>query len=617
MPRFRTVVLLGLAVACGVALLAADRAGATPLIAMQAAASCDSCHVMPDRSDPKWVESNYSLAARRCRATCGSCHVNPDGGMLRTAEGQYYGIRQLPLFGGIGAPLEKGLSLIKSNPFLTFGGDFRFMDILVTDQENKKSPYFFPMQGDIYLGSRLGSHLSLLTQFGLERGGNAAVREVFAMVDRLPYNAYLKFGKFIPPYGHRLEDHTAYIRSELLVDQSNPVSYSSGAEVGVEPLVFYGRFAYLNEDLRPADNTDATSSVYSGVFGWQGLWLQLGGSFLRVTDNRTWGAASGLPSGTQGDRTAYGGYGSVNLWRLTWLFEYDLVQNDLAGEAGDFDEFITFNEINLLAFRGTTFKVRYETLDPNRDDQGRRVDQIHGRRGIAPFHLHGTRPPVPLQRHAAGDLRPDPGHGPPLVLIGGRASGVNRSRIAAAGAVSRAAGACGRGGPAQRDSPSPRMRSAASALPARPPRRGSRPGPAGSRPARPRRGPARPRRRRAGSDRGGSWRARPSFLSRASASAYPASACARSPSTEWTSAAMRREFAVSSSAFARRFSASASSAAASAAARSPARKAMRAWRLTIRPSLPQADSRHSARAGAASRDASARASASAKSSALR
>ena len=61
---------------------------ATPLIAMQAASKCDSCHVMPDRSDPKWVEANYTLAARRCRATCGSCHVNPDGGMLRTAAGQ-------------------------------------------------------------------------------------------------------------------------------------------------------------------------------------------------------------------------------------------------------------------------------------------------------------------------------------------------------------------------------------------------------------------------------------------------------------------------------------------------------------------------------------------------
>jgi hypothetical protein len=101
--------------------------------------------------------------------------------------------------------------------------------------------------------------------------------------------------------------------------------------------------------------------------GWQGLWLQLGGSFLRVIDNRNWGFASGLTEETLGDRTAYGGYGSVNLWRLTWLFEYDLVKNDLAEGGRDFDELISFNELNMPVFKGTTFKVRYETLDPNRD----------------------------------------------------------------------------------------------------------------------------------------------------------------------------------------------------------------------------------------------------------
>jgi len=41
--------------------------------------------------------------------------------------------------------------------------------------------------------------------------------------------------------------------------------------------------------------------------------------------------------------------------------------NDLAGGGIDSDEFISFNELNIVAFKGTTFKVRYETLDPNRD----------------------------------------------------------------------------------------------------------------------------------------------------------------------------------------------------------------------------------------------------------
>lgn len=367
MSGFRASLFIGLVAGCAVALVASPGARATPLLAMQAASTCTSCHAAPDRADPKWVESNYRLAARRCRATCGSCHVNPDGGMLRTAAGQHFGVRSLPLFPGRAAPLEQGLSLIKDNPLLTFGGDFRLLDIFHTGQQDKKSPHFFPMQADIYLGSRLADHLSLLTQFGLQRGGNPVFREVFGMVDNLPYNGHLKFGKFLPPFGHRLDDHTAYIRKELFVDQSSPVSYGSGVEIGINPLVAYARLAYLNEDIAPASNSDATSTIASGVLGWQGLWLQLGGSYLRVTDNRTWGFATGLDAETRGDRTAYGGYGSVNLWRLTWLFEFDLVRNDLAGGGRDFDEFITFNELNLLVAKGTTLKARYETLDPDRD----------------------------------------------------------------------------------------------------------------------------------------------------------------------------------------------------------------------------------------------------------
>lgn len=367
MPSCRTALVIGLIVAAGVLSEGGRQAGATPLIAMQAAPRCNSCHVLPNRADPAWVEENYALATRRCRATCGSCHVNPDGGLLRSEAGQYYGVKHLALKSGVGAPLEKGLSLIKENRFLTFGADFRYMDILFTDQEDKKSPFFFPMQADAYLGSRLSENIALLTQFGLQRGGNPAVREVFGLVDRLPYNGYLKFGKFIPPYGHRLEDHTAYIRKELLVDQSNPVSYASGTEIGVEPLVLYARLAYFNEDVTPANDSDQTSTVYAGVFGWQGLWLQLGGSFLRVNENRNWGFAADLPSGTSGTRTAFGGYGSVNLRRLTWLFEYDWVINDFAGGREDSDEFITFNELNFKAFRGLTLKARYESLDPDRD----------------------------------------------------------------------------------------------------------------------------------------------------------------------------------------------------------------------------------------------------------
>lgn len=349
----------------GLLALGASDAAATPLLAMQAAERCDACHQMPDRSDPKWVEANYSISRRECRLSCGVCHVNPSGGMLRTAAGQFYGTRTLPFIKSVQEDVAKAVALLKENGALVAGLDTRFMDV-ITNQDDKSSPMFFPMQGDLYLSARLHANVSLLSQFGLERGGNGAVREAFGLVDNLPYNAYLKFGKFIPPYGHRLEDHTAYVRRELFVDQSNPVSYSSGVEIGAEPLVAFVRAAYFNRDLLPRENTDTTPRIFAGTVGWQGLWLELGGSYLHVTDNDRWGDTYGPPSDLRGNRTAGGAFGAVRLGKFAWLFEGDLRTDDIAGQKQQ-DAVITFNELAWHAADGLILKVRHEYFDPDRD----------------------------------------------------------------------------------------------------------------------------------------------------------------------------------------------------------------------------------------------------------
>jgi hypothetical protein len=353
-------------------LLVASEAKATPLLSMQAAERCDGCHQMPDRNEPKWDESRYTLSQRRCGMNCGSCHMNPDGGMLRTDGGFTYGTKTLPLSTSISEELQRAIQVVRGNRFITLGGDFRFADI-ITNQENKRSPFFFPMQGDLYAGSRLGDHVSFLTQFGLERNGNAAVREVFGMVDRLPFNSYVKLGKFIPPYGHRLDDHTAFIRTELFLDHNYPHAYNSGIEVGADPLVAFFRAAYFNEDITPLQNSDNTMHGYSAVAGWKGLWLNLGASFLSEQDVFVG------PDFT--DRMAYGVFGGVQLWRLSWLFEADLRKDEWSGKSSDADTtaLITFNELNFRAARGVTIKARYETFDPDRDvDDDEKIRYLAG-----------------------------------------------------------------------------------------------------------------------------------------------------------------------------------------------------------------------------------------------
>ncbi len=365
MKRSLALRLSLLSLTLGLLSLGAPEAGATPLLAMQAAERCDTCHVMPQRSDPKWIEANYSLSERECRLSCGVCHVNPSGGMLRTRAGQYFGTKTLPLVKSVQANVDKAVTALKENGYLVLGLDTRFMDV-ITDQDDKRSPLFFPMQGDLYASARLHANVSLFSQFGLQRGGNGAVREAFGLVDNLPFNSYLKFGKFIPPFGHRLEDHTAFIRRELFVDQSNPVSYGSGVEFGTEPLVAFARAAYFNRDLLPRENTNNTPQIFAGTVGWHGLWLELGASYLRINDNDRWEDVYGAGTNIRGDRTAAGAFGAVRLGTLVWLFEGDLRSDDIAGRR-QVDAVITYNELAWRAWDGLTVKLRHEYFDPDRD----------------------------------------------------------------------------------------------------------------------------------------------------------------------------------------------------------------------------------------------------------
>lgn len=346
----------------------ASHVEATPLFSMQAAEKCDTCHEMPDSSNPKWVEENYKLYERECRLSCGVCHVNPSGGMLRNTAGFYYGTKTLPLITTIPGDLKDDVELIKTNKFLTLGGDFRFMSLYQEDRE--RNPAFFPMQADLYVKANLHKNVSFLTQLGMERGGNAAVRESFGLLENLPYNSYLKLGKFIPPYGHRLEDHTAFIRTETGFDHSKPDAYYSGMEIGAEPLIAFGRFAYFNEDRTPAENTEESRRGVSGVLGWQGLWLQLGASYLDIINYESTSTLSA-------DRTAYGIFGALRaknipfLERLTYLFEWDIRRGkriDPDGIKIDDDAGITFNELNYRAMKGLNIKLRYEVYDPDEED---------------------------------------------------------------------------------------------------------------------------------------------------------------------------------------------------------------------------------------------------------
>ncbi len=334
-----------------------DEARATPLLAMQSVERCDTCHEEPDRSDPKWVEENYKLSERKCRVSCNVCHVNPSGGMQRNGTGYYYGTKSLSFTTDVPDDVERYIEAIREHGFLTIGGDFRFMAI--RGDSTDVDPLYFPMQADLYLNARVQKHVALFTQFGLERAGNSTVREVFGLVDNFPYNSYVKFGRFIPPYGLRLDDHTAFIRTKLELSQAQSDAYFSGVEAGAEPTLFFARASHFNSDTTPAGSTGLTPAGYSATAGWAGRWLHLSLSYLGIND---------LDASSTGstERSAYGVSGALRYKTLTYLFEFDRKGDDVtSGSVSTEDADITFNELNWRAAQGVNLKARYETYSPD------------------------------------------------------------------------------------------------------------------------------------------------------------------------------------------------------------------------------------------------------------
>lgn len=106
------------------------------------------------------------------------------------------------------------------------------------------------MQADIYVTFTPAKYLTVYYQDGLQQN-----REVFGIVQGLPYNVHLKLGKFIPPYGLKLDDHTSFIREKLGFGNTFGRESESGLEAGFADELWFGNMAIFNgTGVAPDDN---------------------------------------------------------------------------------------------------------------------------------------------------------------------------------------------------------------------------------------------------------------------------------------------------------------------------------------------------------------------------
>ena len=135
---------------------------------------------------------------------------------------------------------------LNADPLLRLGADLR---LGFWTQGGK----LFPMQGDAYAAVHPVEHLMLSTAVGIRgriRGPGAddpdgqsrfGVRDLWLMTNEWPLNAYARAGRFLPQFGWRLDDHTAYTRRPFGLSQEDPANRVIGGEVG-----FNANYPYVN-----------------------------------------------------------------------------------------------------------------------------------------------------------------------------------------------------------------------------------------------------------------------------------------------------------------------------------------------------------------------------------
>jgi hypothetical protein len=280
---------------------------------------------------------------------CRACHVNPTGGGMRNAHGRQFAVEHLPMMGKTHES-EEAAAAAQVNPYLAFGTDIRFAYLRSQDEATSRfENSFFPMQGDFYLAFTPTDYLTLYYQDGVEASGS---RETFGLFHHPRYNGHLKAGRFTPPFGLKLDDHSAFIREKLGFGPDDAFGQDAGIEIGFGGMYLFANAAVFNGGPfggpGAADNNNDKGFSATGGIKLDRFWLA--GSFYDNDDDL--------------DHKSYaGGYAAFHIWIISLLAEWDYFKvEDLVGDVENTGS-VLFTEANVHLLRGANAVLRYERCE--------------------------------------------------------------------------------------------------------------------------------------------------------------------------------------------------------------------------------------------------------------
>lgn len=308
--------------------------------------------------------------AARQNESCLKCHYTPMGGGMRNDRGVM--AEQKLSLKATKEALEDYKDYTEFDPALNetirLGADLRVMWHDIAKDESQPSEdaasTFYTMQAMGYVNARLLPVLQFTGGYDVAQN----LMEGWGMIDNLPAGLYLRAGRFILPYGLRMDDHTLFTRSAI---GFGVASQDSGVEVGIAPGPFFLTAALTNGNLgEQAMDRDGDYYAVTGQTGVRFWKMGLGFSgFHNVRDGFT--------------RDIYGPWFTLGVWRLAFLGEFDFVAQEVDNVADPTKEdkiasAASFIEAEAKIIDGLYAVARYSHFDPDLEVDENFVDQTMG-----------------------------------------------------------------------------------------------------------------------------------------------------------------------------------------------------------------------------------------------
>ncbi len=277
---------------------------------------------------------------------CSQCHVNPTGGGQRNAFGDVFAQSQLPA-----KHLDTGTDTWAGviNKFLSVGGDLRFNGSVQQVPRTKSLSQFDLAQTRIYLDASVIPERLLVYVDEQVAPGGALNREAYGLYWSESHEWYVKAGQMYLPYGLRLEDQTAFVRTAPGINMTTP---DKGVELG------WLRGAW-DTQLGVSNGTAGGAATNKGK--------QYSGQLIYVQSSWRVGAAANFnDASAAGGKSAYGLFAGLRTGPIAWLAEADLI-DDRSLPNGGRKMVATLAEGNWHFAPGQNLKITGEFLDPNRD----------------------------------------------------------------------------------------------------------------------------------------------------------------------------------------------------------------------------------------------------------